>query len=481
MTVLLSVSFALFLPTLSKAATYPAPTEVEPSHDLSFDDLIPTFGQSDKAPDKSEPQPHDLPEIKGKPEDLPAKTATATAAYKVYPAPVIADDEPAVSSASGVKTDKEMMEALLRQSLEAAEKNEDQTGQAQTGQTVPSQQNNMLAPTNAVPTQYFPIFPLGAAPDAPPQFLPLASNRPLTGDQSMTTRAIISIHDLSRNASDALAVMTTLSGSDNGTTLIITPQFPLEIDIMRFASLLPDKGAAIARWPLGADVFGWQSGGDSVAGPRQKGISSFTAMDLLLLFLSNRAAFPNLRQVVLVGHGAGADFVLRYAAVGQAPDMLGEGQIAVRFVAANPSSYLYLTNQRPAATGQNFAIANTTECAGVNAYPYGLGDLAPYARRRGVSAIQMKYPQRHVTVLSGNKIVADPYLDQSCAAKAQGADRLARARNFERYLALSFGDATSNTQSFAYVPNAGYDPVSLYGSYCGLSALFGDGACPQRR
>ncbi len=311
----------------------------------------------------------------------------------------------------------------------------------------------------------------------PPQMLPVAVNRNLEADQSMVTRAIIGVHDLSRNASESLTTLTTLAGAENETTLIVAPQFPLEIDIERFLPYLPEKGQAIARWLVSRNS-GWQTGEDSLAKPPYKGISSFTAIDLLMLFLADKGRFPALQQVVMVGHGVGGDFVQRYAAIGQAPDILALQRLSVRFLAANPSSYLYLTSVRPSRTLTGFAMPDASQCPNMQHYPYGLGGLIPYARRIGPEAIRLGYIERRVMYLLGEGIVSDPFLDQDCAAMAQGKDRLARGRNYERYLRMSFGDQVEKTQSFTLVPQTGYDPVALLGSYCGMAMLFGDGICP---
>jgi hypothetical protein len=309
-----------------------------------------------------------------------------------------------------------------------------------------------------------------------PQFLPIASNHELAADQAFVKRAIVVVHDIARNANEALTTMTTIAGAENETTLIMAPQFPLEIDVARFAAFLPDKGRTIAKWPV-SQKAGWQTGDESLAKPPLRSISSFTVMDLLLLYLGDTQRFPKLETIVLAGHGMGADFVQRYAAVGKAPDLISRQGLSVRYLVANASSYLYLTSVRPAANGRNFVMANVAACPGVTAYPYGLRQMTAYARRSGIDAIRLGYPERRVTYLFSENIMSDPYLDNDCAATAQGKDRLARGRYYERYLTMSFGDSLLRTQAFAVVTGAGYDPVSLFGSYCGLSALFGDGTC----
>ena len=94
-----------------------------------------------------------------------------------------------------------------------------------------------------------------------------------------------------------------------------------------------------------------------------------------------------------------------------------------------------------------------------------------------MNAIRMGFPERRITYLVGDKIRTDNYLDRSCGAMMQGSDRTMRGRLYERYLMQSFGDVAARSQTFSFVTNAGYDPVSLYGSRCGQAVLFGDGVC----
>lgn len=331
-----------------------------------------------------------------------------------------------------------------------------------------------VPPISALPKQFFPVLAPGAGTDSPPQLLPIASNKELEADHSGVTRAIVFIHDMQRNSAEGVATLMTLSGAGADSTLIIAPQFPLNIDVTRFAQHLPDNGRNVARWQI---ENSWQIGGDSVISQMQRGVSSFYVVDLLLMFLSDRQRFPAMQDIVLVGHGMGGDFVHRYAVVGQAPDILAKDGVGLRFVVANASAYAYFTNLRPSQSGPGFTMADAASCPGVNSFPYGMNDLPSYAKRIGSSAIRLRYPERLVTFLFGDKFVIDNYLDQSCGAKAQGADRAARARAYERHLLQSFSDAGAASQTFVLVPNAGYDPVSLFGSSCGMAMLFGHGRC----
>ncbi|MDX2028357.1 MAG: hypothetical protein SFW62_06955 [Alphaproteobacteria bacterium] len=327
----------------------------------------------------------------------------------------------------------------------------------------------------AIPAaSYFPIVPLQAGVDETPQLLPVASNRPLEGDHTGLTRAVFIIHDISRNAESALAMMVAMAGPASASTIILAPQFLLEADIARFAKHLPEQGKMFARWPLGQ----WEEGGDSAAAVPRKAISSFTALDLLLLYVGDRKFFPDLKEIVIAGHGTGGDFVQRYAASGKAIDVLDQQNIPIRFVSANASSYLYFTSMRPTAGKRGFSTPDAKACPNFNAYRYGLDNANAYIRRAGANAIKLNYPLREVFYLTGEKAAGPDILaDTSCAALLEGPDRIARAANYKLYLSMLFGETAGKRQTFSSVPQAGYDPVAVFGSRCGMAALFGDGMC----
>jgi hypothetical protein len=189
----------------------------------------------------------------------------------------------------------------------------------------------------------FPILPFHAQPDALPQLLAVAANHPFGDEHPEIKRAVIVIHDAARDANAALSLFSMLAGPQNDSTLILAPQFLLSSDIVRFTDHLPDGGRDLAYWPLGA----WEDGRLSTAEAPQKGISSFAAIDLMLVYLGEKKFFPSLEEIVVTGFGAGGDFVLRYAATGLAPDILDEDGTLVRFVPVNASSYFYFTALRP--------------------------------------------------------------------------------------------------------------------------------------
>jgi len=325
---------------------------------------------------------------------------------------------------------------------------------------------------DAVPaTAFFPILPYDAPPDSSAQWVPLAANHPLDGIHTGITRAIVVIPDETRDANNALATMSALAGMANASTMILSPQFLLPSDLVRFADHLPDKGIAFAAWPLAA----WPSGDESLPSPAHKGVSSFTVVDLLLMYLSDRNAFPDLQVITVAGVGMGGNFVQRYAALSAAAEPLSQQNIELRYVVGAASSYLYMTANRPLGGRKGFGKPDAAQCPDYNSYPYGLDKLNSYARRVGTNAAKTNYAMHVITYL--NAPGKDTLPESYCAALMQGSDSASRATNYNAYLQSLYGDVAAHTQIFSTLKDPQNDAVSLFGSACGMAALFGDGSC----
>jgi len=157
-------------------------------------------------------------------------------------------------------------------------------------------------------------------------------NHPLSGSTEHD-RALIVIHGYARNADDYYASVQQAQSVFPGVgtnTLVIAPRFKSEDD---------NPQADELYW----SEAGWSKGEDSLDGQE---FSSFAVADGLLESISSR--FPNVTEVVIAGHGAGAQFVQRYAGIGVVPDIRCD--IRVRYVVANPGSYMFPTAERPRST-----------------------------------------------------------------------------------------------------------------------------------
>ena len=289
--------------------------------------------------------------------------------------------------------------------------------------------------------------------------LPLYASLPLadTGVQPDIERAVLVFHGRLRDADTywrsaqkALAAVPEQAPR----TLLVVPQFLAQLDVDAW-HLPPET----LRWTL----EGWE-GGDAARAPAR--LSSFDAIDAVLGLLADRHRFPHLSQVVIAGHSGGGQVVQRYAVVGQAESRLAAAGVKVRYVVANPSSYLYFSADRPQPPAAG-------ECTGFDQWKYGWNGAPPYATQLSTQAYEDRYVQRDVVYLLGALDVDPdhPALDKSCAGETQGPYRLARGRSYVAYLRQRHPQLA---QPVHEVPGVGHDGDRMLGSVCGLAALFDD-------
>jgi len=195
-------------------------------------------------------------------------------------------------------------------------------------------------------------------------------------------------------------------------------------------------------------------------------MSSYAALDEIIARIGDRKQFPDVKQIVIAGHSGGAQVVQRYALLGHDQPALKAADIQVRYVIANPSSYAYFDERRPVA----FSHAG---CPNFNRWKYGLTDLPAYAKGQNAKQLEENYVKRDVVYLLGQQDSdpKQPALDKSCEAQAQGANRLARGRNYFAYLKRLHPQGLS--QQLIEVPGVGHDGDGMFNSPQGQKALFG--------
>jgi len=275
------------------------------------------------------------------------------------------------------------------------------------------------------------------------------------------TRAVIVLHGRRRDADTyrraaenaAAAAGTAAQGS-----LLIVPQFLAGPDVLQHR-LAPE----MLHWTL----EGWM-GGDPALAPVPA--SSFEALDAILDRLMHRVKFPNLSSIVVAGHSGGGQVAQRYAVLGRGGDRAEAAGLAMRYVVANPSSYVYFSADRPQPDG-SFAPFPAALCPGFDDWKYGMNGLPAYAGSAAAAALEAAFVRRRVIYLWGGDDTDrdQPALDKSCAAAAQGPHRLARGQAYFAYLRARHPDLVHTA---AVVPGVGHDGDAMFSSPAGLAALF---------
>lgn len=296
---------------------------------------------------------------------------------------------------------------------------------------------------------------------------PVYANHPFGGDMSRIREVVFVQHGLQRNGDDYYAAGAELlkaSGRNPDEVLLIAPNFPGT----------PDAAKHFDNMPVWT-TQGWIGGEDAVSGPGA-GVSSLQVLDDLVAYVTDKGRFPAVTKVTVAGHSGGAQIVHRYAVLNNVDEKVRARGIDLRYVVANPSSYLYFTPDRPVAPEyKRFAPYSTATCADYNKYRYGMQDMVAYARGADGMALYQRYMQRQVTYMVGAED-NDPnhrVLDKACGAEAEGPTRLQRARGYLRYEQFLAKPGQASTRQAFEVVGVGHDQARVFGSQCGARAVFG--------
>jgi len=309
--------------------------------------------------------------------------------------------------------------------------------------------------------------------------LPYYRNFSLGANASSVQHAVIVIHGTNRNADDYYDSMLDAAfkgKSLNTAHLIMAPQFLIQNDMFAH-SIDPD----VLFWTND----GWKQGDLSLSTsgfPVPEKMSSFAVIDSIVLRLAH--LYSNLDTIVIAGHSAGGQFVQRYAA-GTPLDSLitDEYGVAVRYITANPSSYVYLNGERRIeGTTDQFTTPTAQQiafCSDYNDYKYGLEKLNSYMERVGAEQIREQYKKRNVIYLLGEDDNNPNHsaLDKTPPAMFQGAHRLERGIIYVNYLKHFYGDEIFNRHKRIIVPGVAHDEHGMFTSKCGVKYIFNSGNC----
>ena len=215
-------------------------------------------------------------------------------------------------------------------------------------------------------------FAFAVAVDTSTLQIPYDANQSVAEPHPQVVRAVVIIPGSNRNSGfgyQTLLECAAIAGVNDSTSLLVVPQYLIEEDIA-FHNLPAEH----AFW----GEQGWKEGNRSLSTsshPRAARISSFAVLDSILYAIASRN--PNLQSIVVAGHSAGGQFVNRYAAGNTVQQTLADSfGVQVSYVAANPSSYLYMSAERavPGDPG-SFAAPDAGDCPDYDQYKYGLQSL----------------------------------------------------------------------------------------------------------
>lgn len=282
-------------------------------------------------------------------------------------------------------------------------------------------------------------------------------------------RAVLVVHGTERDGHRywrALARAARRAGRDvRGRTFLAAPQFFTRREI-RARGL----GADTLAWAPQA----WKQGDDSRNGG---GVSAFSVVDAMVERLLRRDRFPDLRQIVIVGHSAGAQFAQRHAVASSCHARARDRGVALRYIVVAPSSYLYLDETRrgagPAGAHGRPSREALLRCPRYNHYKYGLRQANAYVGVRDPVELRRAYAAKEVVYLVGehDDDPDDRHLDRSAAAMLQGRDRRDRCLAYRGHLAHLYGGLPPG-HVFEVVPGLGHEGARILRSPVGLRWLF---------
>ncbi len=293
-------------------------------------------------------------------------------------------------------------------------------------------------------------------------------SHPVETPNAEIERAMIVVHGAGRNADNyfASAMAGAFLAGETAKAMVIAPRLAANSGECRDA-----LDAGEISWTCGSKND-WRGGGEAVG---LSSVTTFDFIDTLIAKLARREVFPNLRHIVITGHSAGGQFVHRYAAAGRAEPGAG---VAVHYIVANPSTYLYLDDQRLAAgtcsekngcTGRFLPYGEGRNCTTFNRWRNGLEERGGYAARVSDADLKAQLVSRDVTYLLGELDTLPKYgFDNTCPAMAQGPDRLARGITYWNYINKEHGAR----HKLVVISACGHNGRCMYTADAALPLLF---------
>ena len=369
------------------------------------------------------------------------------------------------------------------------------------------------------------LFALKSAPGKLMPYYHSEHAKPFSDEPQPDVRlGLIVMHGAQRDGADYLCRMqnsvTRHLGSitlANKQAVVIAPQIALtkHHNAWPYSPIYPDHLSWGRTNMVGMDdqetILSWSAGANSSGVPST---SLYDVFDELVEAMANRTLYPNLQQVLVVGHSKGASVVQRYAMTTR---ILERVPVPVSFHAANPSALVYVSPDRPVPPEEyacgyrdskriaakkwtfkplsesKFAVEAFGTCSQADKWPYGLsGQFPDYVGRKWGhnkdSIIKMReaFLRKDVNVYSGDADTCnakvhealqcepttckmnDCDMETSCAAMYQGVNRMSRIRAYMQQPAIS----AAKSHTLYSVAKSGHNSCIMFQSKTMRDVLF---------
>jgi predicted esterase len=286
--------------------------------------------------------------------------------------------------------------------------------------------------------------------------IPIVTSHPLDKDNNETEYLIIMIHGGGLNAVNTF---------ETGQQFIESLKMPKD----RFLVLAPQiiEGVKLKEKGLLFWDQRWKGGGMSLSTGLNKDLPSLSSFEVIdrLIDVSIKLN-PGIHRIIILGHSAGGQFVLRYAAINNRHELIERQGVFIHYIVANPSSYLYLDKTRFHFNSIGEIVISKEElkdCPNYNKYKYGLEELYGYAETLSPQLIRTRLLTRPVMFVLGTADTDRNWsLDKSCEGEAQGENRYQRGLLYKHHLGHFVKTALESQHIWLEIPEVGHDATEIF-------------------
>ena len=287
--------------------------------------------------------------------------------------------------------------------------------------------------------------------------IPIVTSHPLDKNNNEFEYLIVIIHGGGLNAVNTF---------ETGQKFIESLKMPKD----RFLVLAPQiiEGVKLKEKGLLFWDQRWKGGGMSLSTGLNKDLPSLSSLEVMdrLLDVSIKLN-PGIRRIIILGHSAGGQFIVRYAAINSLHEFLEQQGISIRYVVANSSSYPYLDQTRFHFNSAGEILITSREelmnCPSYNKYKYGLEELYGYAETLSPQLIRTRLLARQVIFVLGTADTDRNWsLDKSCEGEAQLENRYQRGLLYKHHLGPFVKTSLESQHIWLEIPEIGHDATKIF-------------------